>query len=101
KSLAVQTHALYGHVGPAQSLVREFPPEVGRLDRRDPGDGDRVERNVVAAAEADFDDLAGQTCTDPLSQWSTQLAAAGNIDDPRQHSIPVEAHECHHPPASG
>ena len=63
-----------------------------RLDRRDPGHVDRVERDIVAAAKSDFHYFAGQVLADPLPQRNTLLVAAGDVDDPRQHSISVETH---------
>ena len=73
--LPVQTRPTHLDFRRTEPLAGQSPARVGRLDRGDPGDQRGIEGNVEPRAEADLDDLAGQTLTDPSPQ-RVQLRAA-------------------------
>jgi hypothetical protein len=90
--LAVETRPLHRDLRRRHPLRGQAPPDVGRLDRGDAGDGLRVERDVEPRAEAELDDLAFEASTDAASQRVVGLHPACGVDDPREDLLAVESH---------
>ena len=71
---------------------RQLLAERRRVHRQDPGEPGRVVRDVVAGSESDLQHLAVQPARDPGPDRPVLRCPHRQLDNPRQHPIPVPAH---------
>ena len=87
QALAVETDHLDRNAGCCDAVTRQLDGPAGRLDGAHAGDARWHERQVVAGAETDLDDVAGQARAHPRPYLSRLLRVHHDIDQVRQHAL--------------
>jgi hypothetical protein len=75
-----------------KTFVGQLPPNACRLDGGHLRHRGRIEGNVEPGAETDLDDVAIESFAHPSPLRVRGLHVAGNVDNPRQDLLAVDAH---------
>ena len=92
KQLPVQADVLHRYSTGGDPLGGELAPDRRRIDGLDAANSRRVERDVQARTEADFEDLAGKASRNPATYLGELLPPENAINEAGKDLIGVEAH---------
>ena len=91
--LAIQAGPLHRDARLSHTFLGQPPAHVGRLDGGNPGNGRRVEGDVVARAKAQLDDASFEPLADATSQRRDTLQPARDVDYSRKNLLAIESHQ--------